>query len=110
FLEQNDLTVASLNNIDTSSLTVKLAIVAVIGVAFLALFRERISQALKMVAIWIAIALALAVGYTYRFELREVADRVMAEVVPGHAATRGRVVEIARGNEGHFPVVAPVNG
>jgi len=112
YLEQNELTVASLSNLDSSSLAVKIGIVAVIGVAFLALFRERVSQALKMVAIWIAIALALAVGYTYRFELREVADRVMAEFVPGHAATvrGGRAVEIARGQSGNFLVNTQVNG
>jgi aspartyl protease family protein len=42
--------------------------------------------------------------------LREVADRVMAEFVPGHAATRGRTVEIARGSSGSFGVTAQVNG
>ena len=56
------------------------------------------------------IALLLAVGYTYRFELRDVADRVLAELVPGRAATRGRTVEIARGNGGNFSVGAQVNG
>ena len=78
----------------------------------LALFRERFSQALKSVLIWIVIALVLAVGYTYRFELREVADRVMAEFVPGHAATirGGRTVEISRGQGGNFLVNTQVNG
>ena len=56
------------------------------------------------------IASLLTLGYTYRFELREVADRVMAELVPGHAATRGRTVEIARGSGGGFSVAAQVNG
>jgi aspartyl protease family protein len=54
--------------------------------------------------------LALAVGYTYRFELRDVADRVMAEFLPGHAATRGRIVEVARGPGGNFVVTTQVNG
>ena len=52
------------------------------------------------------IVLTLAVGYTYRFEPREVGDRVMAELVPGHAATRGRAVEIAAATRrfpGHHP-------
>ena len=34
----------------------------------------------------------------------------MAEFVPGHAATRGRTVEIARGQGGNFMVVTQVNG
>ncbi|HYY39068.1 MAG TPA: TIGR02281 family clan AA aspartic protease [Xanthobacteraceae bacterium] len=56
------------------------------------------------------IAALLTLGYTYRFELREVADRVMAELVPGRVATRGRTVEIARGSGGGFSVAAQVNG
>ena len=60
--------------------------------------------------IWIVIALLLALGYTYRFELRDVADRVLAEFVPGRAASRGRTVEIARGRGGSFAVATQVNG
>src|SRR5262249_57025993 len=60
--------------------------------------------------IWVMLAALLALGYTYRFELREVADRVLAELIPGYAATKGRTVEIARGAGGSFSVAAQVNG
>jgi aspartyl protease family protein len=109
FLEQNGITVAGLDALDMSSATVRLVILAVAIMVAVTMFRGRFSQAIKFILIWIAIALALAVGYTYRFELREVADRVMAEFVPGHAATRGRMVEIARGQGGNFTVVTQVN-
>ncbi len=52
----------------------------------------------------------LVVGYSYRFELREVADRVMAELVPGHVISRGRTVEVARAANGDFDVAAQING
>lgn len=110
YLEQNGITVANLNALDTSSLTVRIVIVALLVVVVLGLFRGRFTEAIKSILIWIAIVLALAVGYTYRFELREVADRVMAEFVPGHAATRGRTVEVARGAGGNFVVATQVNG
>jgi aspartyl protease family protein len=110
YLEQNGIAVAGLGSLDMSSLSVQLIILAVLSVVVVGLFRERFSQAIKAILIWIAIALALAVGYTYRFELREVADRVMAEFVPGHAATRGRTVEVARGQGGNFMVMTQVNG
>ena len=112
YLEQNEITVAGLGGLDLSSLTVKLVILVAAGVVALALFRERFSQALKSVLIWIVIALALAVGYTYRFEAREIADRVMAEFVPGHAATvrGGRTVEVSRGQGGNFVITTQVNG
>ena len=110
YLEKNEITVAGLSALDTSSLSVKLIIVAFLAVVVIGLFRGRFSQAIRAILIWIAIVLALAVGYTYRFELREVADRVMAEFLPGHAATRGRTVEVARGSGGNFVVVTQVNG
>ncbi len=110
YLEQNDYRIAGLNALDTSSTSVKLAIIAALAVVVFGLFRGRFSQAIKSILIWVAIVLALAVGYTYRFELREVADRVMAEFLPGHAATRGRMVEVARGQTGNFVVVTQVNG
>jgi len=107
YIEQNNMTVAGL---DTSSMGVKIGLLAVAAVVLLGLLRERFSHAIKSILIWIVIALALAVGYTYRFEAREVADRVVAEFVPGHAATRGRSVEIARGQGGNFQVTTQVNG
>ena len=110
YLEKNEITVAGLSALDTSSLSVKLIIVAILAVVVIGLFRGRFSQAIRAILIWIAVVLVLAVGYTYRFELREVADRVVAEFLPGHAATRGRTVEIARGSGGNFVVVTQVNG
>ena len=107
---RQDGTIAGLSQIDWSSLVVKIVLVVFLGALVLALFRERMSHAIESALIWVVIVLLLAIGYTYRFELRDVADRMMAELVPGHVATRGRVVEIARAGGGSFPVVAQVNG
>jgi aspartyl protease family protein len=107
---QQDGTIAGLSQSDLASLVVKIVLIVFVGALVLTLFRERLSHAIESALIWVVIALLLAVGYTYRFELRDVADRVMAELVPGRAASRGRVVEIARVGGGNFPVVAQVNG
>jgi aspartyl protease family protein len=56
------------------------------------------------------LALILVIGYSYRFELRDVADRVMAELIPGHVITHGRSVEVARTANGDFDVTAQING
>jgi aspartyl protease family protein len=109
-VQQDEGAFAGLSRFDISSLGVKVVIVVFLGALVLALFRERFTQALESALIWAVIAVLLAVGYTYRFELREVGDRVLAELVPGHAATRGRVVEIARSGNGNFAVTAQVNG
>ncbi|HET7681027.1 MAG TPA: TIGR02281 family clan AA aspartic protease [Xanthobacteraceae bacterium] len=74
------------------------------------MFRNQLLKALTAALLWAAIGVTLLVGYTYRSDLRAIADRVMAEVVPGWAAQKGNVVEIARGRGGDFSVRAQVNG
>jgi aspartyl protease family protein len=106
---QRDGTLASLSQYDFSSLTTKLVALVFVCVLVLALFRQRFSHALESALIWVLIALLLAIGYTYRFELRDVAERVLAELIPGRAATRGRTVEIARGPGGSFFVTVQIN-
>jgi aspartyl protease family protein len=102
--------IAGMSTDDFASLSIKIVWLVALGGAALVIFRENIARALRIVLIWVVIALALALGYTYRFELRGVYERLMAELVPGRAATRGRMVEIARGQVGEFNVSTQVNG
>ena len=83
---------------------------ALIGMAALVLFRQRFSHALESALIWIVVVMLLLLGYTYRLELRDVGERVLAELIPGRAASKGRTVEIARGGGGSFSVGTQVNG
>jgi len=102
--------VGPLSTHDFSSLTYQVALLIFLGGTVLALFREHFAKALEAAMFWLAVALVLTLVYTYRFELRSVGDRVLAELVPGRAVTRARTVEIARGNTGEFPVAVQVNG
>jgi aspartyl protease family protein len=87
------------------------ALAIFVGGAVLVVFRERLSQALEALLFWIVVGLVLMFAYTYRAELREVGDRLMAELMPGRAAQRdARTVEIVRGRGGDFQVAAKVNG
>ena len=96
--------IATLLKHDIGSLALKLALVIFAGGLVLTLFRERLSQALEAMVFWAVVGLLLVVGYSYRFELREVGDRVIAELVPGHVAGHGRHVEVVRGRGGDFAV------
>jgi clan AA aspartic protease (TIGR02281 family) len=58
----------------------------------------------------IVVTLMLVAGYTYRFELKDIGDRTMAQLVPGRASARGHVVEVARARSGDFYINAKVNG
>jgi aspartyl protease family protein len=95
---------------DFGSLVYKLALLVFIGGALLALFRERIAHAFQAAMFWVVIGLLLVVGYTYRYDLRDVGDRVLSELLPGRAATRGGAVEISRGRGGEFQIITQVNG
>jgi aspartyl protease family protein len=96
---------------DFGALAYNLALLAFVGGALLVVFRDRLSQALEAALFWVAVGLVLALGYTYRAELRSVGDRILAEIVPGRAVSRGvRTVEFARGRSGDFQVATSVNG
>ena len=101
---------AGLADADLGSLAVKIVLLVVVGAVVLMVFRERFARALTAALFWVVLALVLVVGYSYRFELHDVADRMIAELVPGHAITRGRTVEVARAANGDFAVTALING
>lgn len=102
--------IANLLRHDIGSLVLKVALVVFAGGLVLVLFREKVSKALEATVFWAVVGLLLVVGYTYRFELRDVADRVIAEMMPGHVAGHGRNVQVVRGNSGDFAVAAHING
>jgi aspartyl protease family protein len=104
-------TIAGLSNDDFASLAYNLALIVFLGGAALVMFREKLSTALEAALLWIVIGLVLAFGYTYRFELRDVSERIMAELIPGRASMRSaRTVEVVRGRNGDFQVAAQING
>jgi len=101
---------SGLADADLGSLAQKIVLLVVVGALVLVLFRERFVRALTAALFWVVLALVLVVAYSYRFELHDIADRLMAELAPGHAATHGRTVEVARAANGDFAVTAQING
>jgi aspartyl protease family protein len=102
--------IAHLLRPDMSALALKGALLVCAGGLLLVMFREKLSQALEFTLFWAVIVLWLVVGYNYRFELKDIADRVMAELMPGEVLGRARDVEVKRGMRGDFGVTARVNG
>ena len=101
---------SELTALDASSIETRIVALLLLAIVVLALFRQRFPNALQSAAVWALIALVLVLAYTYRFELRDVSDRVLAELIPGRAVSRGHTVEIARGTGGGFAVATQVNG
>ena len=102
--------IANLLRHDAASFVLKIALLIFAGGLVLVVFRDRLSKALEASLFWLAICLLLVVGYSYRFELRDIGDRIIAELVPGHVAGHGRNVQIVRGSGGDFGVAAHING
>ena len=74
-------------------------------------WRRQPTVAFRHLLVWGAIALVLLVGYSYRFELRGLADRLMGEVAPANGLRTGSgSVSFRAGDDGHFRVAATVNG
>ena len=103
-------TLGPLSSAAFGSLAYKIGLLVFVGATVLMLFRERFTQALTAALLWVVLALILVIGYSYRFDLRDVAGRVMAELVPGHVVSHGRTVEVARAFNGDFNVTGQING
>jgi len=103
-------TIGDLTSGDFASLLVNIAWLVLIAGVLIALFRDRLTKALEAAVLWIVIALLLMLGYTYRFQLHDIADQVMAELVPGRIADSGRTVALARAQSSDFQITTDVNG
>ncbi len=103
-------TVGPVSTGEFASLVFLVSLLLFIGSGIVVIFRRRLSEALEAALFWIVAAAILAVGYTYRYELKSAGERVLAELMPGYGAARGRSVEIARGRAGEFRVATLVNG
>ncbi len=95
---------------EMASLVYKIGLIVLVSGAVIAVFRQNFGQALVSLFLWAGIACVLVVAYTYRFELTEIGDRVLVELVPGRVSTHGRTVEFAQSSTGDFRIGTEVNG
>jgi aspartyl protease family protein len=103
-------TIGPLSTRDFSSLTYKLALLVFVAGTVLMLFRERFMQAITAALLWVVVGLVLVAGYSFRFELHQIGDRILAELVPGRVMSQGRTVAVARTSGGDFAINADING
>ncbi|WP_237480531.1 retropepsin-like aspartic protease family protein [Lichenibacterium dinghuense] len=82
---------------------------AVVATSIPGMFRGRMAAGLVNLALWAAILFAVLAGYSFRFELGTVAERVMAVLVPGTVVESGpREVTVFRRPDGGFTLDATV--
>ncbi|MGQ5718670.1 TIGR02281 family clan AA aspartic protease [Pseudochrobactrum asaccharolyticum] len=73
-----------------------------------------LNHMVRNIAIWAVIILGLVTGYQYQYELKNIANRVTAGLIPGTAisgnnADGSETVSISQSANGHFEVNALVN-
>jgi aspartyl protease family protein len=103
-------TIGPLTTDEFGSLAYKLAILVFLAAALFAIFRDRLTEAIMGALLWAVIGIALVIGYSYRYEVNQVADRVIAELMPGHVISHGRSAEVARTSSGDFAISVQING
>jgi len=67
-------------------------------------------QKARHAAIWLGLALVVALGFTYRAELMGIGGRVRGELVPSAAQSTGARELVVTGGENGFAVMGEVNG
>ncbi len=86
-------------------------ILALVCSGVLASGRLRLGKAVRDIAIWACIALALLVGYSFRHELTALGLRVAGEVAPARAIeNEAGALTFRRGRDGHFQIEVDVEG
>lgn len=92
-------------------LTHNVILLALLGSSAILGYRGRGGAALKHTLVWIALALLLVLGYSYRDDLLVIVTRVGGELVPAMpTVTASGDVEIRASNDGHFQAFARING
>lgn len=93
------------------SLTHNVLWLVLLGGSLILGYRGRAHAAFKHALAWIAIALMLVLGYSYRDDLMTIANRVGGELMPAMpVVTEGGNVELRASDDGHFQADARING
>ncbi|GGF56999.1 aspartic protease [Azorhizobium oxalatiphilum] len=94
------------------SLVYMVPVLIVVGAAAWSMVRGRLGEALVAALFWLLLAAVLAIGYTYRGPLLQVAERVIGQVLPGYVISlpgSSQTVEVVRGADGDFAVRVGIN-
>ncbi len=110
-------TIAGLDASSFMGLVTAGSLLIFVGMSVLGGYQGRFSRAAKDLAIWVSIALALVLGYSFREDFKVLAQRVTAELMPPGEAMSVRVgngaeqaVRIRKRADGHFIARSEVNG
>ncbi len=91
-------------------LTKGVLILALIGASLVLHRRFQPGEVLRSILIWAAVGALLLLSFSYRFELANIGDRMMGELIPSSGRSHGQTVQFSASAGGHFVVEADVSG
>lgn len=94
---------------ETVQLVAGMLMLVLVG-SSLAARRLPLTDTLRMVAAWVLIFAVVLVGYSYRFELNGVVQRVGGDLLGDRGQAVGSSFRVPMAQDGHFWVRARVNG
>jgi aspartyl protease family protein len=110
----------TIGGLDTSrfiSFVVAATLLALLGFSALNQYGGRLGTAMRDILIWVGLAAALVLGYSFRDDFRMMGQRITGELMPpgdsmGVASTTEgeRAVRIRKRADGHFVARGDVNG
>jgi aspartyl protease family protein len=95
---------------DLPRLVYLMVLLAALGGGFLFRSALRVRESLRNAAIWIVVALALLVAYSYRDVVMDTKNRVTGELFPQAGEIRDGAIIYRRADDGHFHIDAEING
>jgi aspartyl protease family protein len=106
-------TIAGLELDQFSRLAYLLAVLVLVTGFGYFFYKSRIGEMIRAVLFWAMIALVLALGYSYRFEIETMSERVLSELLVSRPVTistgPGATVQVARARGGDFMAQAQIN-
>jgi len=101
----------SADSADWPQIVKLVAILAFVSSGLIFMHRIKAGEALRNIAIWVAIGAAILVAYSYRDVFQDLAQRLKGDLLPHEAVeVSDGVLRITAGQDGHFHLVAEVNG
>jgi aspartyl protease family protein len=83
---------------------------AVIGSSLILAMRARPVLMLRYAAFWLALGAVIVVAYSFRYEARAIAERVLAELMPFRGEAGAHSITLSARSDGHFVAEADVDG
>jgi aspartyl protease family protein len=82
----------------------------IVTAGFLLTLYRIFMQTISALVLWALFGLTLVACYSYRFELRDLGNRVFVEMASANANPDGATAAVVRTSEGDFAVIAKING